>query len=54
MEQSLRKTVRSFLKRLKIKKYDSAVPFLGIYPEKQKHKRRYLQYGEATRVPINR
>ena len=35
MVQSLEKTVGSFLKKLKIElPYESAIPFLGIYPEK--------------------
>ena len=35
MVQPLRKTVRRFLEKLKIEfPYDSAVPLLGIYPDK--------------------
>ena len=32
--QSLGRTVWSFLKKLKLKPYDPAIPLLGIYPEK--------------------
>ena len=35
MVQPLRKTVRRFLRKLKIElPYDSAIPLLGVYPEK--------------------
>ena len=37
MVQPLWKTVRRFLKKLKIElQYDPAIPLLGIYPEKMK------------------
>ena len=37
--QPLQKTVWSFLKILKIKiPYDPAIPLLGVYPKKSKHK----------------
>ena len=67
--QSLWKNVWSFLKKLKIEvPYDSAIPLLGIYPEKSKNaiSQRYMHPNvhyntiynskdmEATQLSINR
>ena len=44
MVQSLWRTVRRFLKKLKLP-YDLAIPLLGVYPEKNHNARRHGPQG---------
>ena len=54
MVQPLQRTVRRFLKKLKIELlYDPAIPLLGIYLEKTITSKRYMHPHVYTFIVIN-